>query len=166
MPTSTTKSKDQAENIPLRLRRRRDGSLALMDADGRPDGDERTFPRSHVFTADTALNLAGAGAFELSGDALTVRLCNATATYQVDERRANGEIAATLVSQSMSTPPPVDEHRAFEIQIERRDREVASIVEAYGVDEATAERIAVDLGRIPTAPTWPAAVRALKEESK
>lgn len=110
-----------AANIPLRLRKRRDGTLALTDAEGRVSGSDRAFPAEHVFTATTALNLAGAGALALNGDTITVTLCNAGATYRVTEQRANGELAATLEKASLLDVPPIDEKAAAKLAAQSQE---------------------------------------------
>lgn len=118
---ASRKAAASAANIPLRLRKRRDGTLALVDADGRVNGQDRAFPAEHVFTATTALNLAGAGALTLAGDTLTVELCNAKATYKVTESRANGELVATLESASVSNAPDIDEKAAATLAAQREE---------------------------------------------
>lgn len=110
-----------AENIPLRLRRRRDGSLALTDAEGRVGSESRAFPAEHVFTPTTLLSLAGVGAFAMDGDTITVSLVNAAATYRVTERRPNGEIVAVVVESSLLDPPPIDADAAAAIAAARQE---------------------------------------------
>jgi hypothetical protein len=84
-----------ADNIPLRLRRRRDGALYLMDALGRTDSDELAFPSAHIFTAAWLLR-EGREHAAISGDSLTVTLANASATYAIDEIDASGNVHVTL----------------------------------------------------------------------
>lgn len=118
MPASKSAS---AENIPLRLRRRRDGSLALTDVEGRVNGERRVFPANHVFTPSKSIDLASAGALEMSGVIVTVRLCNATAVYRVTERRANGEIVVEIESAKVTDTPPVDAKAAAKLAALREE---------------------------------------------
>lgn len=68
--------------IPLRLRRRRDGTVWLVDADGRTAG-ELAFPETHAFrwvwlaqNSDIA---------RVDGGRVVVTLANARAVYEIVE---------------------------------------------------------------------------------
>lgn len=85
-------------NLPLRLRRRRDGSLCLTDPVGRIDGDGRVFPSEHLFLFGW-LNGEGASVARVeltdAGRVIRLRLANAEAVYAVVEDQA--EQVVTMV---------------------------------------------------------------------
>lgn len=104
-------------DIPLRLRRRRDGSLALTDANGAVSGTDRAFPPHHFFTF---LWLVGDGASvaQTTVDTVTLTLANASAVYRITEVGDVG-VSADLVSADMYDAPSIDEAEAARIQSER-----------------------------------------------
>lgn len=102
--------------IPLRLRRRRDGSLTLVDADGRWESHQRAFPTEHVFSHEWLLD-SGAAQYD-DDDRLTITLANARATYRVLEHDTGG-VSAELVDHELFDAPPIDEDRAAEIAAAR-----------------------------------------------
>lgn len=124
-------------------RRRRDGRMLL-------EGDP---PPWRPFHAAALLDPSVASVASVAGDEVRLEFADAAVVYRIVERRGDASVVAVLVSAERFDPPPVDEHRAFELQLERRDREVDAVRAAYGVDEETAERIAVDHGRIPPRPS-------------
>jgi hypothetical protein len=134
---------------PLRLRRRRDGTMALTDASGSM-AKPGEFPERHLFVWSW-LAQAGAGIATVEEAKITLRLANARAEYDVVGRESYG-VVATLCDAEFFPPPPIDEERAAQLQSERRVRVVAEYVEEYGVDEATAEQIAVDHAVVPPSP--------------
>lgn len=120
----------------------------LIDATA-ADSADAEFPAVFTFSAKLLLGTLSSVA-RLDGDTVTIELANGHAEYSV-ERTASG-LLGTLVAVDRFDAPPIDEHRAFELQLERRALAVAEIVETYDVDELTAERIAVDHGKIPPRP--------------
>lgn len=102
-----------AANIPLRLRRRRDGTLALTDERGAVDGDGRVFPESHVFPASWLISSGGVAT--LDGDTLTLTLCNASATYRIVEQDAAGNLHGELEAASLGDTPKIDEKAAAKL---------------------------------------------------
>lgn len=143
---------------PLRLRLRRDGTLCLVDVEANVNSPDRAFPDEHLFPSTWLLG-AGSPYTTVDGDTITVELANARGTFDIVEREATDGhgtvvgISARLATSELFDPPPIDEHRAFEIQLERREREVAAIASEFGVDERTAEAIAVRFGVIPPPPS-------------
>lgn len=128
-----------APNIPLRLRRRRDGSLALTDATGAIDSDARTFPSPYVFPFSWLLGADGRRAATFTTDTVELELANAKATYAVKEQTDQG-LVCELVKSSLSKPAPVDETEAEQRQAARearqREEEIArarEVLKAHGV---------------------------------
>lgn len=113
-----TDKRTAAAGIPLRLRRRRDGTLALVDADGRVGGEGRMFPAEHLFTNAWLLDSKAA---EIDGDDLTIVLANARATYRVIERTDVG-LLAEVTATELFDAAPVDEERAAKIGAEREGK--------------------------------------------
>lgn len=93
--------------IPLRLNRRRDGSLCLVDALGRASGPEREFPGVHVFTYEWIATAEGA---KFEGDNIVLNFANGTATYEIVER-GGAAVRAKLVSSELTDPAPIDESK-------------------------------------------------------
>lgn len=79
------------DDIPLRLRRRRDGSVALTDHRGVVDVEVYEVPARHLFLYSWLMGSGSSVARVLDG-VVTVTLANATLTYEVitdeDERDA------------------------------------------------------------------------------
>lgn len=98
--------------IPLRLNKRRDGSLCLTDADGRAAGKDREFPTPHHFSHEWLL--ANSANATMSGDTLQLELANARATYRITDRPQN-MVTAELVDSELFDAPPIDEDKAAEI---------------------------------------------------
>ena len=104
------------KEIPLRLNKRRDGTMVLVNADG-ANREDRVFPPRHAFTWDY---LAGPGrAFvRLEGDTIQLELLNGRATYQIDQQGPGG-VSGTLVESELFDAPPIDEDAADLIHTER-----------------------------------------------
>lgn len=132
----------------LRLRKRRDGTLALTDAARQVNGPDREFPAEFVFTP--TLVMGSGGAVRLAGDRLLVELVNGRAEYAVTGVRPNGELAATLASSELFDAPPVDEAKAETVAAEARAAAVAGLARDAGIDTETAERVLVAQGRLPS----------------
>jgi hypothetical protein len=106
-----TRTVTAAEGIPIRLRRRRDGSVALTDHRGVVDAPTYQLPREHLFTY--AWLLGGGAAVATPGPpgddrTITLSLANATAVYRVtgvDE--GDRGLIATLVEASAFDAPLV-----------------------------------------------------------
>jgi radical SAM superfamily enzyme YgiQ (UPF0313 family) len=135
----------------LLRRRRRDGVVVLVGADG--SDASAAFPPWRTFTAASLLIPDVASVAKTEDGVILVELGNARASYRIVGHSDNGDVVAVLEGDERFDPPVLDEHRAFELQLGRRDREVNEIAAAYGVDEVMAERIAVDFGRIPPKPS-------------
>lgn len=101
MPTS------KVANIPLRLRRRRDGSLALTGANGGIDDPDREFPNPCLFLHTTLLD--SGGAMSLSDDRIVVELANARAVY---ERVDPVDYDLSVLGSAKASPPSADAMRA------------------------------------------------------
>lgn len=135
----------------LRLTRRRDGTIVLIDADG-VVSERAAFPPRHLFLYNWLARIGSV--VQISDSSVELNFLNAKATYRIVDREHPQGLDAELVESSISTEPlpPIDEHRAFEIQLERRDREVRALVDEFGVSEGVAEAIAIKFNRIPPAP--------------
>ena len=104
------------KEIPLRLNKRRDGTMVLVNADG-ADREDRAFPPHHAFTWDY---LAGPGqAFvRLEGDTIRLELLNGRATYRIDQQGPNG-VSGTLMEHELFDAPAIDEDSAALIRTQR-----------------------------------------------
>ena len=91
---------------PLRLRKRRDGTLALTGPGGVVDDPERMFPQS--FTFGHAWLLDNREVVDLGDETLTLNLCNATATYRIVEHTPGG-LSVELESSDLFDAPAVVE---------------------------------------------------------
>lgn len=131
--------------IPLRLRRRRDGTLALIDAEARASGDALAFPEEHLFTYRWMAQEPGVATRE--GDALRVRLVNAEATYHVREVTRDG-VVGELVDSRTHEAPPVDEEQAREIAVWAREARIGELARQLKVDTSTAEQYLILMGQI------------------
>lgn len=121
--------------IPLRLRRRGDGTLALADANGAL-GPDREFPDPHLFVF-TWLYGEGADVATVADGEVRLTLANASAVYRVvdnpDPTTANQGVLGEVVSADYFDPPPIDEAKA-----EARAAEVAAERHAKAVADARA----------------------------
>jgi hypothetical protein len=143
------------DGIPLRLRRRRDGSVALTDERGAVDAETYQVPSPHLFLYSWLMG-AGSTVADVRVGAIILNLANARLVYETvtaDEghreafaRQINGhddETAARmvaaftnqghvarLVSAEAFDAPPVDEAIAAERQAERERREAAEALAA------------------------------------
>lgn len=118
--------------IALRLNIRRDGTVCLVDADGRAASPDREFPSPHGFTYET---LAALGARQ-DGDTVTLELANGRAVYAIVERVPTG-VNVELVESELFDPPPIDETKAEQIAAERQaardaDGQAMNVTEARG----------------------------------
>lgn len=121
MPTK--KATAGASGIPLRLRRRRDGTMALIDHRGVVDAPERAFPAEHLFNYRWLL-ADGAGIVALDGEEVRVELVNARATYRISRHTTAAEdgaegVLCELVSTELFDAPAIDQARADQIAAER-----------------------------------------------
>lgn len=100
--------------IPLRLNKRRDGSVVLTNHLGIGDAADREFPPEHVFGYEW-LATGGAELARLEGDQVVLTLGNGTATYEITERGPGG-VRGRLVDSALSDAPPIDDERAASIR--------------------------------------------------
>lgn len=126
--------------IPLRLRRRRDGSLALTDAGGAIATDGREFPTPHLFVFGWLYG-EGSSVAKVDGDRLTLTLANAEAVYRVvpndDPVMANQGVLCELDAVELFDPEPIDEQVAAARAAEYAERErLAAIAKAKALIEA------------------------------
>jgi hypothetical protein len=145
MTPSRKKSIPAAADIPLRVRRRRDGSMALIDAARSVTSEERAFPAAFDF--GTSWLLANSGIATLAGDEITLDLCNARATYYVTGRDEH-VLHAELVDAELFDPPPIDEERAVEVVAAARAARRAGGGVRDSVAPAVMERILVGMGQM------------------
>lgn len=140
-----------AKDQLLLLRRRRDGTVALVDAQASVSSPERGFPGEHDFLYDwVALN---ADIARLDGDTLRLELCNGRAEYRVTTRGPTAAwpivgVRCELVGSELFDAPPVDEERAVVVVAAARERRVGEFAEEFALDANTAERILVRLGQM------------------
>lgn len=80
---------EPVDGIPIRLRRRRDGSMALTDHRGAVDAESYQAPSEHLFLYSWLMG-AGSSVARVIDGTITVTLANASLTYQAitdeDER--------------------------------------------------------------------------------
>lgn len=127
---------EAVREIPLRLNKRRDGSLCLTDALGRGTGDAREFPPVHVFGYQWVANV-GSDVARIEDGEVTLTLANATARYRVVDEGPTA-VRGELIESSLSDPPAIDEDKAGAIAARRADR----------VESGTAERSEARAGSI------------------
>lgn len=120
--------------IPLRLRRRRDGSLCLTDSYGRTSGDDREFPQTHGFTMDWLVNNSNVA--RMTGDEITLNMANACALYRVTDRRADA-VDVELVESSLFDPAPIDDNASGVLDATR------AVVDSTATDQAATGSVAV-----------------------
>lgn len=110
--------------IPLRLRRRADGTVCLMAASGAVKGDGLEFPEGHLFLHDVLARESAV--MRVAGDSLQLELANGTATYRVDQGETNPQgVYGVLVESETHDPPPVDEGKAAELAAQRATQPAA-----------------------------------------
>lgn len=115
-----------APNIPLRLRRRRDGTLALTDHRSAVDAPDYAVPAAHLFTHGWLLREAAA-ARAING-VVTISLVNAKLTYRITELTPDGAMT-TFESGEVFDAPAIDEQLAERIVAERQERERAAALD-------------------------------------
>lgn len=128
---------------PLRLRRRRDGSLALTGVGGSPN--DATFPE--VFTFGTEWLFENSANARMEGDQIVLELANGKARYDIAER-ANNSYKCVLVDSEFFEAAPVDETIAAERATSIRADQIKELARTANVDEDTAERILIAQGAI------------------
>lgn len=94
--------------IPLRLRRRRDGSLCLTDANSSVTSPDRAFPETHAFRFDWMRDNKVVSVVD--GDQVKIELANGRATYRIVEGDDPSAIYVELIPDSVELfdPPPVE----------------------------------------------------------
>lgn len=102
--------------IPLRLRRRRDGSLCVANIHGTVDATTAEFPATHAFSFDWLF--ANGDVVSLDGDAIRLDLANGRASYRIVNRGPGG-VEVELVSSEVFEAPPIDEAKAEQIAAAR-----------------------------------------------
>lgn len=109
-------------DLPLRLRRRRDGSLALTDASGAVAGETRQFPPRHLFLYSWLYG-EGSTVTKVGEDSVVLTLANGVGTYGIIEHENPGldaqGIYCELVDASYTDLVPIDEEKAAERAAER-----------------------------------------------
>ena len=123
-PRRTARPYPAVSEIPLRLRIRRDGTLALTGPAGDVDDPSRAFPSSFLFQFSWLLANAAHVTVDAPNDApggqLRVNLVNATATYGITGQTPAGYLCE-LLEQKLTKAPPIDEKKAAAIRAERGD---------------------------------------------
>lgn len=132
---------EQADR-PLLLRRRRDG--VLVSSGPLPD----RFEFQHSWLLGAGAGIATLHADDTGADTVHIELADVRASYLIVER-TDRSMVGVLEDAEPIEPPPLDEDRAADLQAERRARVIADVAARYGVDTATAARIAVDTGQLP-----------------
>ena len=138
----TDRPYEPIQMISLRLNIRRDGSVVLTDRHGVADSEHRQFPP--VFFFEHALLLTHHRYVELDVPArkLVLRFANAVGYYDIAAVAPNG-FDCVLDTQELGDAPPIDEDRAAEIAVERREQRIDELVaraaaDGHQLDRATA----------------------------
>lgn len=99
--------------IPLRLNKRRDGSLVLTNAFGVSAAEDRAFPEVHDFGYEW-LATGGAGVVQIENNQVILNLANAKAVYDIVDQFPGG-VRGELLEADYFDAPPLDETTAAEI---------------------------------------------------